>query len=96
MSPEEVSAKVDRMGGQVSPSYIRRVEKAEHSPTIETLDVILRALSSNLGLFFEYQIEAAADLAAHDRRYQRIIQRGLEGPHRDDVIATIRMIERSA
>jgi|ERR1044071_1989321 transcriptional regulator with XRE-family HTH domain len=92
MSPEEVSAKTD---GQVSASYIRRIEKAENSPTIETLDMILRALDSNLGLFFEYQIEQSADVSSRDRRYGRVLQRALESDKRKDAEAMMRVLERS-
>jgi transcriptional regulator with XRE-family HTH domain len=94
LSPEELAAKVREMDGQVSPSYIRRIEKGEHSPTVEMLDMLLRALNSNMGLFFEYQIDQSADQSARDRRLQRIVQRALEGPYGEKVAGMIEIIAK--
>jgi transcriptional regulator with XRE-family HTH domain len=92
MSPEAVS---EATGGAVTGSYIRRIEKGLNAPTIETLDRLLRAMGSNIGLFFEYQVDDSAELPAQDRRFRNIVQRGLSGAQRDDIISMIRIIERS-
>jgi transcriptional regulator with XRE-family HTH domain len=49
LSPEQVSA---RAGGEVSPSYLRRLEKGENSPTIEMLAELCAACGTNLAKFF--------------------------------------------
>lgn len=95
MSPQDVAAEVVRRGGSVSSSYIYRVEKGLNSPTAEMLSIILDALGSNLGLFFEDLITTeSGDLAAEDRRCHRILQRGLDKNHAGTV-AVINMLEQT-
>ncbi len=90
MSPEDVQAK---SGGAISSSYVRRVEKGIHVPTVETLSSLLEALDSNLGLFFEDMLETVNSIDVQDRRYQRILQRSLK-KHRADTIAVMHILER--
>lgn len=95
MSPEELAAQV---GEGASPSYIRRIEKGENGPTVEMLDRLLRALGVNIGAFFEPLIEESGDVDAMDRRYQRILQRGLDSKDketRDAARGLCKLIERT-
>lgn len=93
LSPEELETRVAAGGGKVSASYIRRIEKGINTPTIEMLSDILKAMDSNLGLFFEYMIQESNDRDKQDQRHHRILQRSLEA-HRDDTIAVINILER--
>jgi len=88
-SPEDIAAATN---GAVSASYIRRIEKGTNSPTIDVLDAILRAMGSNLGLFFEHMIVESDNVASKTKYFHRIVQRGLDGPNSREVEATIRMI----
>lgn len=94
MSPEDVAAQVSANGGSVSSSYIYRIEKGIHSPTAELLSMILAALGSNLGLFFEDLITGDVDASAEDRRIHRIVQRGLDHD-REGTVAVIHMLEKT-
>jgi transcriptional regulator with XRE-family HTH domain len=95
MSPEDLERRVAELGGEASSSYIRRLEKGENAPTVEMLQNLLEALGSNIGLFFEEFIDDSAEIAATDRRYQRILQRALESPQRSETIAIIRLLDRA-
>lgn len=93
MSPEELAA---RTGGEVSASYIRRVEKGLNNPTVEMLYKILTALGTTLGAFFDDTLDQGSDIALQDRKYQRVLQRALdEKALREEVIAVVRLIEHA-
>jgi transcriptional regulator with XRE-family HTH domain len=49
LSPEEITAKT---GNKISPSYIRRLEKGENSPTVEAVAFICAACRTTLAKFF--------------------------------------------
>lgn len=48
LSPEEAAART----GEVSASYIRRLERGEHSPTIDMLGKLCNAYGTTLAKFF--------------------------------------------
>jgi transcriptional regulator with XRE-family HTH domain len=53
MSPEEAADRAQRSSGKkLSGSYIRRLEKAGNSPTVETLAVLCDAYNTTLEQFF--------------------------------------------
>lgn len=98
LSPEELSRKTKPKGAKkpkISPSYIRRIERAQNAVTIETLRMLLTALDTNLGVFFEFMIPATGVVAASDRKWIRILQRALDGPNRKHVEGTLRLIEEA-
>lgn len=64
ISPEEASL---RLEGNPSPSYIRRLEKGEHSPTIEALAQLCEAYGTTLEKFFT-SLPAMNDDAADQPR----------------------------
>lgn len=93
-SPEDIAALTGDEG--ITGSYLRRVEKGEHAITIERLQIVLRAMGSNLGLFFEYMIlESETEAARQVRVLQRIVRRMLEGPDGKDIEQLIRTLARA-
>ncbi len=92
LSPEDLEAKIRSLGGGVSSSYIRRLEKGQNVPTVEVLQWIVDGLDTNLGRFFE-EFDEPAEVETQDRRFQRILQRGLESPYRQEIIALMKLID---
>jgi transcriptional regulator with XRE-family HTH domain len=94
-SPEEIAyaAKVSPGNKKISGSYLRRVEKGQHAISVDKLRLILDALGSSLGVFFDHLIEASGNVKAENVHYHRILEKALTSKKRDTAIVFMKALD---